>query len=503
VWEGAATEATDATAPQDGQRWWIVLHRDRVWTEVMAELERHVRRRTGADRVLVWLRLPPAGHWLRWEETLEPEIVGPAAGPYGAAGAAGVPGAATLRLVTAATGPPEIARQLERLGLAEAWLVPLVAPPALAAEEPWYAVLALAWRSAAPATAPDLPVFTAGIWYLLKERLEAAYTDAVVDAALGPGPPVGASEWSARMPALLDLMGGDHWALYRVTDRLSDHPTIALVAESGRAPGRGQRLVAFMTAEPERLARSALMQAARQERSVFVPDVLATDYAITEAFGGEPVRSGFVLPLGEQEGSGFGILSVYWLEPNGWRRLGLSFAPWEAFRRLAAEWWQAMHAAQDATHDALTGLANRRGLRRAWESAARRWPAGWLAVVDADRFSDVNDRWGHLIGDAVLRVIADAVRREAQTRGGFGARWGGDEFVVCAPGAWEDDVLPRALRSAVDREARRLGLPVRIGLSGGTVAWRGDAPALDDAFDRADRLLLAAKHAGRGRFFAE
>jgi len=188
--------------------------------------------------------------------------------------------------------------------------------------------------------------------------------------------------------------------------------------------------------------------------------------------------------------------------PRGWRGTGLSMQPWDALRRVAAEWWERADALRDATHDPLTGLPNRRGLSHAWEERAVRAAAGTLAVVDADHFSDVNDRWGHLTGDAVLRTLAQVLDQAATEADGFAARWGGDEFVVWMPGTVDWALWGARCKAAFDRALARAQVPFAVGLSGGAVTWRGEAPSFDQAFAMADAKLLAAKRAGRGRFVA-
>lgn len=81
-----------------------------------------------------------------------------------------------------------------------------------------------------------------------------------------------------------------------------------------------------------------------------------------------------------------------------------------------------------ACHDPLTGLLNRAGLRE--RATATMGRTGVLVLVDLDGFKAVNDRFGHLVGDALLTVFADRLAAVAARMGGLAGRLGGDEFVL-------------------------------------------------------------------------
>lgn len=158
-----------------------------------------------------------------------------------------------------------------------------------------------------------------------------------------------------------------------------------------------------------------------------------------------------------------------------------------------------------ARQDPLTGLANRLGFAEAFAACGGRGPH-CLAVCDVDRFKAINDRHGHVVGDRVLRAIAETL---AEVCGGhLVARHGGEEFAVLLcdmPIADAAALVDEARRAVGARRFRNRDTDAAIGrvtFSAGITALRRDESA-DDAFDRADRLLYAAKAAGRDRTFAE
>lgn len=159
--------------------------------------------------------------------------------------------------------------------------------------------------------------------------------------------------------------------------------------------------------------------------------------------------------------------------------------------------------------DPLTGAYNRRACEERLAEDAARATRGEgrlaLAVVDADRLKEVNDRWGHGAGDACLRHLAHALGRNIR-EGDWMARWGGDEFVVVFWGV-EGPADPRAaLRRCgeyLERNPVRFSRrgEVRVGFSAGVYTHVG-AEGARELFSKADAALIAAKKGGRGRVVA-
>jgi diguanylate cyclase (GGDEF)-like protein len=166
-----------------------------------------------------------------------------------------------------------------------------------------------------------------------------------------------------------------------------------------------------------------------------------------------------------------------------------------------------LHArvAETAVRDPLTGLLNRRFFDEAVETAhanARRSGADLsLIVLDLDRFSAVNNDYGHAVGDAVLKRVASAIR-SATRDGDVVVRYGGEEFVVIAPATDGDGAVHAAerIRAAVAATATELAdgrfVPLTISAGVASLVDEIDGRGL---FRAADSALLAAKRAGRDR----
>ncbi len=161
-------------------------------------------------------------------------------------------------------------------------------------------------------------------------------------------------------------------------------------------------------------------------------------------------------------------------------------------------------AKQLADLDALTGLHNRRyfheTLARECARAHRYERKLSLIVFDLDDFKEINDRIGHLAGDAVLAEAAERVREVVRTAD-IPCRVGGDEFAVILPESslGDADQLYRRILNAVS--ARPLGQAGKLYLSAGVAEVRAE----DDPvafFQRADDALYRAKEAGKGRVVA-
>lgn len=163
--------------------------------------------------------------------------------------------------------------------------------------------------------------------------------------------------------------------------------------------------------------------------------------------------------------------------------------------------------AQLSRTDALTGLPNRRRFdevsERAWTSARRTGKPLSLLVVDADHFKRYNDRYGHAVGDEVLKRLARCLSASVHRPDDLVARVGGEEFVLLLPDTDEEGAV-RIAGKVHDRIAS-LALPT-AGINEGTVTVSvglavdgGTGSGIADLFRRADAALYEAKAAGRNR----
>ncbi len=155
-----------------------------------------------------------------------------------------------------------------------------------------------------------------------------------------------------------------------------------------------------------------------------------------------------------------------------------------------------------ATTDPLTGIANRRAFlgqtRDALSRCERYGNKLALALLDMDHFKNVNDCYGHAMGDEVLVRAVQAVQQELRETDLFG-RLGGEEFCIALLEADKADAMAVAGRICARVEALRFpheGESFGVSVSIGTTAYRhGDR--LEQLMERADRALYAAKEAGR------
>ncbi|MCA0331397.1 MAG: GGDEF domain-containing protein [Actinobacteria bacterium] len=155
-----------------------------------------------------------------------------------------------------------------------------------------------------------------------------------------------------------------------------------------------------------------------------------------------------------------------------------------------------------ATTDALTGLRNRitldEDLAREMARAERETRRLAVLVIDLDRFKQINDRYGHAMGDVVLREVAARLRAEVRA-GDLLVRLGGDEFIVVLVGLDDDDQAAAAagrivaeLRRPVTHREHHVVSPVSVGVA----LSHPTAPTPSDLMLQADAAMFAAKQVG-------
>jgi diguanylate cyclase (GGDEF)-like protein/PAS domain S-box-containing protein len=163
--------------------------------------------------------------------------------------------------------------------------------------------------------------------------------------------------------------------------------------------------------------------------------------------------------------------------------------------------------ARMAHEDELTGLPNRRRFiaeaERLISAATRHQNPLSLIIFDLDHFKQINDQHGHVIGDEVLREVANRLMLQLRNED-LPCRWGGEEFVIFLPMTDAPMAIPLAerLREAFANAPIEVkGLSLAVTISGG-VAQKRDDESLNECLARADKALYIAKRDGRNRFLA-
>lgn len=226
------------------------------------------------------------------------------------------------------------------------------------------------------------------------------------------------------------------------------------------------------------------------------------------------IGSQLVLPIPiDPENGSHGVGGLFHHFPEGFRGedLGLfatfvggiasSYLIYRSFKR----------AEEESQTDALTGLMNRRGALnqmaslRSWGVAPNE--AISVMMVDIDFFKEINDRWGHKVGDMVLKELGKVLRASVREVD-IVARWGGEEFLVILPGV--QALAARRIAERVREEVASMSMevpssstsssssPVRITVSVGVTQVR-EKEEFQGAIERADRMMYRAKSLGRNR----
>lgn len=186
--------------------------------------------------------------------------------------------------------------------------------------------------------------------------------------------------------------------------------------------------------------------------------------------------------------------------------LGVGFgylATRPASNRLRAE---LADAAWQLTHDPLTGLLNRTGLRTVHTAIAATGEPQPIIVmlIDLDQFKDINDTHGHDAGDELLMEVADRLGQIAEIHGGSAARLSGDEFAAILPVRHHGiDDIANLFNSiiAAPVEVHADGGPVTVAVTAslGIATVASTDPLQDIALHRADTAMYHAKNQGGDR----
>jgi diguanylate cyclase len=228
-------------------------------------------------------------------------------------------------------------------------------------------------------------------------------------------------------------------------------------------------------------------------------DMVTAIRAETAGFGRDLAASAAAISRTD----GIGIEEVARITGAMLERVHSAEARLESATREASELRQKLEEARDnARRDPLTDLPNRRAFEEAFAAQAASGAPLCIAVCDVDHFKSVNDRFGHAVGDRVLKAIGAVL---TQSCGGhLVARYGGEEFAVLFSGVSIEKARVTLDDARVRVAAKRYRLresdePLgEITFSAGLTA-SATGEDFQASFQRADQLLYAAKAAGRNR----
>jgi diguanylate cyclase (GGDEF)-like protein len=237
--------------------------------------------------------------------------------------------------------------------------------------------------------------------------------------------------------------------------------------------------------------------------SVFIPLLLVPLVTLPARFSGAGVYAGLALSVAILLVATAGVHPVAFAHDPTLTLIALGAAGGlTAFTHTLMR--VEMEHRSDAVLDPLTGLLNRKALAARFDELAQQAAVTGgsvcLVACDLDRFKGVNDRYGHVRGDAVL-TDATYLMRAALRSFELVYRLGGEEFLVVLPGATltEGQVLAERMRVALE-DGRPGGLEVTA--SFGVAAARGADVAFEPLFRAADAALYEAKRSGRNRVVA-
>jgi diguanylate cyclase (GGDEF)-like protein len=266
-----------------------------------------------------------------------------------------------------------------------------------------------------------------------------------------------------------------------VSPRLSGFVgTLGVLGSLALAAGLLSALLLLVFSHDRRVLRSPAFW-----QGTFVPGVLLDAIGLLVVWA--------VAQAGGPLGYGVGLAALAWI---GRTLRGMFAAADQASRLQVAE--------DEARHDTLTALPNRRALE---EYAQQITAAGLpcvVAIADADHFKAVNDTYGHDAGDMVLFTIAQRLRGACRTHhepwSDMVGRWGGEEFVLLLPQLPAEAAPARveAIRRTVSaRPIVHRGTRIPVTVSVGATLCNSTPLDLDAAVARADTALYAAKAGGR------
>jgi len=205
-------------------------------------------------------------------------------------------------------------------------------------------------------------------------------------------------------------------------------------------------------------------------------------------------------------------LALWFVLSHLWERHRLAVRQEELLRRLKQECDETRarlaEAERLAVTDHLTQLSNQRYFDHMLEKLTQephKFSSLSVLMVDLDHFKEVNDTYGHMIGNQVLTEVGELLKHQVRARDVV-ARYGGEEFALILPGAdcGQAQQVAERIRKAIQEHvfARDKGVEVRLTVSIGIASWPHDARERTELLSRADAALYMAKRSGRNSICA-
>lgn len=221
--------------------------------------------------------------------------------------------------------------------------------------------------------------------------------------------------------------------------------------------------------------------------------------------------AGEAIGIDVKDASGHAVATLSWSPPRPGNHALQSALPWivlAAFLHLLVALLVSMQSVAsvkrlfaDAFSDSLSGLPNRRALRRELEMRLARRELLGLALIDLDGFKGINDNFGHNVGDRLIKLMSELLTSLAGDDA-MVARLGGDEFAVLASGPRALATLEHVSQALLDHVARPFRIDERTVLVGSSIGLASAGISQFDASElmrRADVAMYAAKRAGKMR----
>jgi diguanylate cyclase (GGDEF)-like protein len=247
-------------------------------------------------------------------------------------------------------------------------------------------------------------------------------------------------------------------------------------------------------------------QVAKSGKPILAEDVSASSKLSRMRKMGDGIQSFAAVPIMVKEK----ILAVMGVGSREYRK----FPDWETLMldTIANQIGMAIenaqlyeHALELAFTDGLTGLYNRRyimeQIEREFIRAQRSKATLSLVMVDLDGLKAINDRFGHHVGDIFLKEVARVVKVNTRASD-VAARWGGDEFMLLAPGTDSRSAskIAERIRAQVERYKIQLeGDEVGITISAGIVSYPAHASVVEELLKKVDEAMYNAKRGGKNQ----